>query len=330
MAIEFARPDILSLLLILPVWWLLIWPWPGSGVLFARGESTRPHAGRWGARGAMVLLAPRLLRTAIVISLVAALAEPQRVEPVEEQSLAGKGIALAVDLSSSMLAEDMDDGRSRIDLAREAAVRFAAGRTHDELTLVGFARDALTRIPPTTDPEVVVAGVESLEVQLVGDGTDIADALLTAVGRLLQSDREPRVVILLTDGAHNGTGVRPLAAARAAAALDVKVHAISVLPPEDPLEAAARRLYYRGADPTTEMRTVLGGIADLTGGEYFHASSAAALDSIYREIDRLEAPVEVVTGAELRHPLRLWFILAGLLIVGGESLLRGSRWGVIP
>jgi Ca-activated chloride channel family protein len=154
--------------------------------------------------------------------------------------------------------------------------------------------------------------------------------LLTAVGRLLHSDREPRVVILLTDGAHNGTGVRPLAAARAAAALGVRVHAISVLPPEDSQQAAARRLYYRGPDPTTEMRTVLGGIADLTGGRYFHASSAAALDSIYRVIDRIEAPTEVVTGAEVRHPLRLWFILAGLLFVGGEAFLRGSRWGVIP
>jgi Ca-activated chloride channel family protein len=169
MAIEFARPELLSLLLILPVWWLLVWPWPGRGVLFARGESARPHAGRWGARGTIVLLAPRLLRAAVVVFLVAALAEPQRVDPIEERSLAGKGIGLAVDLSSSMLAEDMDGGRSRIDLAREAAVRFAAGRTHDELSLVGFAREAVTRIPPTTDPNVVVAGVESLEVQLVGE-----------------------------------------------------------------------------------------------------------------------------------------------------------------
>lgn len=330
MNIEFARPEYLYLLFGLPVWWLLTWPWPGAGVVFARGESARPVAGRWGVRGAAVLMAPRVARSVMIASLVAALAEPQRLDPIEERALTGKAIGLAVDLSSSMLATDMDGDRSRIDVAREAAIRFAAGRTRDELSLVGFARHALTRVPPTEDNAVVVAGVESLEVQLVGDGTDISDALLTAVSRMLQSEREPRVVILLTDGAHNGTSVRPLAAARAAAAMGVRVHAISILPPEDPDQAAMRRVYYSTGGPMEEMRTVLGGIAEITGGRYFHAPTGAALDSIYAEIDRIEAPVEIVTRSESRHPLRTWFILTGLLFLAGDAMVRGSRWGAIP
>src|SRR5690606_32804239 len=100
MVIEFGRPEFLSLLLLLPIWWLLLWPWSGGGVLFTRGESARPHAGRWGVRGSIVLLAPRILRASTLACLVIALAEPQRVEPIEERSLVGKGIGLVVDLSS--------------------------------------------------------------------------------------------------------------------------------------------------------------------------------------------------------------------------------------
>jgi hypothetical protein len=96
-----------------------------------------------------------------------------------------------------MLAEDMGDRQSRISLAREAAVRFARRRIHDELSLVAFGSEALTRVPPTTDRELIVQGVESLEIQLVRDGTDISCAILTSVSRLLESEREPRVVVLL-------------------------------------------------------------------------------------------------------------------------------------
>ncbi|MDR0786647.1 MAG: VWA domain-containing protein [Gemmatimonadota bacterium] len=330
MEIEFARPEAFRLLLVLPVWALLVWPWPGGGLAFVRGDTARSVVGRWSVSAALILTLPRLLRAATLVCLVVALARPERVEVVETRSFRGKGIGLAVDLSSSMLATDMGDGRSRIDVAREAATRFAATREFDELSLVGFARGALTRVPPTEDRNIVVAGVQSLEVQLVGDGTDIAGAVLTAANRLIQSEREPRVVILLTDGAHNGTNVQPLVAARAAAAMGVRVHAISILPPEDPDNAAMRRVLFSGDDPREEMRTVLGGIAEITGGRYFHASSAATLDSIYQEINRIEAPIELVETARTTHPLRVWAILASLVFLTADLVLRGTRWAVIP
>jgi Ca-activated chloride channel family protein len=79
-----------------------------------------------------------------------------------------------------------------------------------------------------------------------------------------------------------------------------------------------------------EMRTVLEGIADITGGRYFHASNGESLDSIYREIDRIERPVQEANEFELRFPLRGWFLGLTLLLLGCEALLLGSRWGVIP
>ena len=88
------------------------------------------------------------------------------------------------------------------------------------------------------------------------------------------------------------------------------------------------------ASPTVtnagDMRTVLQGIAAITGGAYFHASTGAALDSIYREIDRIERPETVVTDLEITYPIRAWVLLAGVLLLGLEGVLRGSRYAVIP
>lgn len=329
--LEFAHPEFLYLALLLPLWWVVVWPRAGGGVLHARGDSARRVA-RWkGLSAGVILMLPRLLRGGALLALILALADPQRPEYVRETSLEGKGIGLVLDLSSSMLAKDMENGETRIEVARQSAVRFAESRTLDELSLVGFSARALTRVPPTTDPNLIVAGVESLEIQMVGDGTDISGALLTSLARLEESDREERVMVLLTDGAHNGTGVRPLAAAQAAAALGVRVHAISIVGPEDPATRARREAFARArAASGADMRTVLSGIAEITGGQYFHAASGADLDSIYAEIARIESPREVVTEIEVPRSERLPLLIIGLVLLGAEALLRGSRWGVIP
>lgn len=327
MQIELTRPDALYLLILLPLWALLVWPRAGRGVFYTRGApGARGRRWSW-APAALILSAPRLLTAGAMVCLLIALAGPERVDPGEETVLDGHGIGLVVDLSSSMLAEDMGDGNSRISVAREAAVRFARRRLHDELSLVGFGSEALTRVPPTRDHELIVHGVESLEVQLVPDGTDISGAVLTAIARLLESEREPRVVVLLTDGAHNGAELQPLVTARAAAALGVRIHAISVLSPEDESTSLASTIMrQRFGD---ERETVLQRLSGITGGEYFRASSPAALDSIYEEIDRIEAPVPQVLATEIRTPLRMWFFLLALSLLGAEALLRGSRWGVV-
>jgi Ca-activated chloride channel family protein len=264
-------------------------------------------------------------------ALIVALAGPQSTEIVREISLKGEAIGLVVDLSSSMLAADMEGGATRIEVARNAAVRFAGGRTLDELNLVGFGGKALTRVPPTTDPQLIVTGVESLEVQLVRDGTDISSGLLTSLAELNSSDREPKVVVLLTDGAHNGTGLQPLAAARAAEALGVKVYSISLAGSN--LNGAGGSISpagVRSSEAAEQMETVLAGISAITGGQYFRASTAAELDSIYREIDRLEAPTENVTEREVHHSRRIWVLLLALALLGVDGLLRGTRWGVLP
>lgn len=327
MSIELARPDALWLLALLPVWALLAWPRAGRGVPYTRGDAPGRRHARTGARAAAILVAPRALTAAALASIVLALAGPHRIETTAETVLEGQGIGLVVDLSSSMLAEDMGDGASRIAVAREAAVRFARRREHDELSLVGFGSDALTRVPPTTDRELIVQGVESLEVQLVRDGTDISGAVLTSVARLLESEREPRVVVLLTDGAHNGAELPPLVVARAAAEVGVRIHAISILAPEDQAGSLAQTIVRQRFGE--ERETVLQRLSEITGGRYFRASGPAALDSIYDVIDRIETPVERAVEREVRRPLAPWLFLVALSLLVGEALLRGSRWGLV-
>lgn len=323
MNIVFEHPRILLLLLLLPAWWMATRARAG-GILFSRGGSAgQARTGRW--TGALLDALPRTLRTLALAAVIVALAHPHRIVEVEEVTISGKGLGLALDISSSMLAADLGDGRRRIDVAREAAVRFAQGRIHDELSLVAFAGEAVTRVPPTTDRNLVVHGVETLDVHLVRDGSDISQALLASLTQLTESEREPRVVVLLSDGAHNGIRVPPLEAARAAQALGVRVHGISILGAED----ARGGFRFQGARAAQGRRTALEGVAEITGGEYFRASTAADLDSIYRVVDELEAATEEVGVREERRSLRAVLLLLALGLLAGEALLRGSRWGVV-
>ncbi len=326
MPVDFARPELLSLLLLALPSVLLLARVAGRGILFSRGEDVRALPSGWFARSGILRWLPDLLRTATLASVSIALAGPERVDVVREITEVGNGTVLAVDLSSSMLAQDMG-GRSRMDVAREAATRFARRRQLDELALVGFAGQAFTRVPLTTDPELIVQGVESLSVELVTNGTDISSAVIASVNRLLKSEREGRVLVLLTDGAHNAAGILPIATARAAAARGIRVHSISLMSPEQATEAdfeAARE----GGEASAE--TVLSALSAVTGGTYFRATSAAALDSIYGEIDRLEAPGPGIVERETRRPLRAWLLASALLLLACGGLLQGSRLGVVP
>jgi Ca-activated chloride channel family protein len=120
--------------------------------------------------------------------------------------------------------------------------------------------------------------------------------------------------------------------ARAAAAFGVRVHSIALIGQPD-LEGsppAIRAQLIRQAQVEAEMETVLTGISRVTGGQYYRASNLETLDSIYREIAAIEAPVEETEDVIVYRSLRMWPLLAALLVVGLEAALRASRWGVLP
>ena len=258
MSIAFGVPAWLATLVALPVlfWWLR--PRSNEGFLLARTGPPGEAAGRFD----LLSLLPLIGRTVGVGCLVVALAAPQLVRVVEEPAVEGVGIAIAMDLSTSMWAGDMAAQQSRLDVAKSTVLTFIENRT-DDIGLVAFAGEALTRLPLTHDGYVVRDAVEAFQVGLLIDGTDIAGAIAAGAGLLADAPHPSKVLILVTDGAHNKEGIVPALAARAAAAVGVRIFPVAIGQEE-------------GRD-SEAMQTVLTQAARITGGQYFRATDASAL-----------------------------------------------------
>jgi Ca-activated chloride channel family protein len=232
-----------------------------------------------------------------------------------------------------MLAEDFAP-RNRLQVARETTREFIAGREHDPIGLVAFAAEAITQVPIATDYRVLFTALDHLQIGLLEDGTAIGMGLATAASRLREVRSGEKVVILMSDGENNRGAIDPLQAARAAAALGIRVFTIGV-----GTDRAAPVPLRRGPDgsvlqyaelPVGVDEELLRQIATLTGGEYFPAKSPGALREVYRRLDLLvRSPLEVRRYVEYRE----WFlplVLIGTVLLLGEWFLRGSRWGRVP
>jgi Ca-activated chloride channel family protein len=227
----------------------------------------------------------------------------------------GVAIAIAIDLSTSMWAEDMATDTSRLDVAKATVSRFLEVRS-DDVGLVAFGGEAMVRLPLTRDLGAVADAVDALEVGLMIDGTDVAGAIAAAAGLVKEAPHGSKAVVLVTDGAHNREGLMPAQAARAAAAFGIRLYPIAI-----------------GADQAgqeAEMETVLTQAASLSGGQYFRATDVASLDSIYADIDRLAVRSEELVAKTIATPLGLLLLLGSLVCILLTTTFRASRWGVIP
>jgi Ca-activated chloride channel family protein len=315
MTLDLARPGWLVLLLLLPVWYVWIRPRGSWGLLVGRGDEARALS--LGAAWARTLeLLPLALRGLGVAALIVFLAGPQLVSTYEEPVTEDVAIAIAIDASTSMGVRDMGSG-SRMQLAKRTVNQFLEGQTGD-VGLIAFGGEALTRVPLTRDHYVIREALDDLDSRLVLDGTDIAMAIAAGAGLLRDAPHRSKMLILVSDGAHNGEGIEPALAARAAAAYQVKVYPISI------------GSDFMLADQIVEIETVLTQAAEVTEGRYFRATDGEALEEIYEEISLLAAPSEEMVERIEVTPLGLWFLLAAfpLLLIG--AALRGSPWGVLP
>ncbi|MEX0911980.1 MAG: VWA domain-containing protein, partial [Gemmatimonadota bacterium] len=176
-------------------------------------------------------------------------------------------------------------------------------------------------------------GIESLDTGLLQDGTDIAGAIVTSTRRLLTEPHESKLIILLTDGAHNAQGITPRQAAEAATANGVKIYAISILgAPIAPDSGAAASEVARAqrARLEQEIETVLTQVARISEGRYFHAANQVALDSIYGEIDELATTSVALLEQTETVPVHGWFLFLAVLLICAEASVKGSRYGVVP
>lgn len=269
---------------------------------------------------------PALLRALAILLAVVALARPAVVEELPLE-IEGIDVLLCLDVSSSMSARDLDAERTRLDVARDAAAEFIAGRAHDRIGLVSFARYPDLLCPPTLDHGALgklLDAVELVEHQGPEDATAIGAAVAESAGVLKASDARSRVVVLLTDGAENVATaetpheIAPLHAAQLCRDLGVRVYAIAA-----------------GADGATssEWEVVdtaeIEALAEKTGGRFFTAGDAESLADVYRAIDELERTTFAAPRYETEDRFLIFILLAAALHVAAR-VAEAHRRGVMP
>ena len=274
---------------------------------------------------------PFFLECLAMLLIIVALARPQRVMRMASNDRFGIDIVIALDASGSMAAEDFRP-RNRFSVAKELIGDFISKRQDDRIGIVTFGVRAATRVPITYDRDVAEAILDRAEVGENGDGTAIGHAIATSVNRLRTSKSRSRIIILVTDGVNNAGSIEPRTAAALAAKFGIKVYTIGVgsrgpvpipLKREDPFTGEVVTTYQIvRADIDEESLTA---IAKSTGGEYFRATDARAMEAVLDRIDKLEktrlnAPKSEKIDELYLPPLAGGVVIFALALLGGETL----------
>lgn len=272
---------------------------------------------------------PFILRMAAVAVLVVILARPQSTNSWQNSSTEGIDIVLAMDISTSMMAQDLKP--NRLEASIDVASAFINGRPNDNIGLVVFAAESFTQCPLTTDHTVLLNLFKDVQPGIIQDGTAIGLGLANAVSRIKDSQAKSKVIILLTDGVNNQGEIAPVTAAEIAKTFGVRVYTIGVGTQGKapyPFQTAFG-VQYMDVDVEIDEPT-LKQIAATTGGQYFRATDNASLKEIYSEIDKMEkTKISVQEYSKKQEEYKNWAILLfSLLLV--EILLRNTLLRNIP
>ena len=317
----FANPGYLFLLLLLfPIiaWYLYELRKADASVQISdtRVLATRPKSIRvW------LLHVPFVLRVAAVSLISIALARPQLTNKWSSQSTEGIDIMMALDISGTMLAEDLHP--NRLEAAKKVASDFVIARPNDQIGLVVFAGESFTQCPLTTDHAVLVNLFKSVEYGMVEDGTAIGLGLANAVNRMKDSETKSKVIILLTDGSNNRGDIDPQTAAEIAKTYGIRVYTIGVGSygqTRVPVQTPIGKQYIMMDNEFDE--TTLRSIAETTGGQYFRAKDNTSLKAIYEQIDQMEKTKLRVREYSKHTENFMPFLYAALLCLLLEIILR--------
>jgi len=264
-----------------------------------------------------------------------ALARPQSGQGKAPIRASGVDIAVAFDLSGSMLAEDFElngERVNRIAIAKDVLKNFIEQRPNDRFGLVVFAGRAYIAAPPTLDHDFLLRNLTRLDT-LNEQGTAIGSALSTAVNRLRELPSKSRIVVLMTDGQNNAGNIPPLTAADAAKALGVKVYTIGVgtrgtAPTPVGMDPFGRKVYRQV--PVDIDEDTLTQIAERTGGKYFRADTTRTLRGIYGEIDRLEKTEMETQRFASWEELMMYAAVPALVLLLLEMMLGNTVWRKLP
>jgi Ca-activated chloride channel homolog len=269
------------------------------------------------------------LRLLAISCIIIALARPQTRNDEQQAEGAGIDIVLCVDVSGSMMAQDLTP--NRLEAAKKVAMEFVDGRKTDRIGLVIFSGESFTQCPITTDYRVLKQQIQAVKGGFLEQGTAIGSGLSTSVDRLRNSKVKSKVVILLTDGVNNGGLIDPITAKEIAKAFRVKVYTIGVgtdgyapVPTNTALGVVLQE------EKVNIDEKLLTSIAVETGGRYFRAKDNQGLRRIYEEIDKLEkSKVQIRTLHQYSEKF-FPFVFAAMLFIILEVLLTTTVFRKFP
>lgn len=264
--------------------------------------------------------------------MIISLARPQAVKTRIETTSEGIDILLAVDISTSMSAEDFKP-LNRLHVAKSVVADFIRGRSSDRIGLILFSAHSFIKCPLTLDYNVLLTLLQDVDLtDPEDDGTAIGTAIVSALNRLRTSSAKSKVIILLTDGVNNRGSISPLDAARISRRMNVRIYTIGV-----GSNAPAR---YLVQEPEGTKRYVtalvkideesLKAIAAITGGQYFKATNSASLSEIYKQIGKMEKTKVTEKRYVQYRDLYAYFLLVSLSMVFGQVILANTAFRKIP
>ncbi len=314
---EFTDPQFLWLLLIIPflAFWFFKSRKKDQATLKISSIKAFKQQSSFLPKLKPLLYALRLLALSL---LIIALARPRNIAvSAKSKTTRGIDIVMAIDVSGSMLAQDLKP--NRLEALKKVAERFVNERTNDRIGIVVYAGESFTQTPITTDKRIIVNTIQNLQWGDLEDGTAIGMGLGSAVNRLMDSKAKSKVIILLTDGVNNRGFVDPRTAAELAKNLGIKVYTIGIgtngmalFPVAKDLNGQLRFDYAK-----VEIdEALLKYIASQTEGKYFRATDNKSLEAIYEEINKLETTkIEEFKYYNYSEKYRILVLFAGLLLL---------------
>jgi Ca-activated chloride channel family protein len=272
---------------------------------------------------------PFILRIIAIALLIIAAARPQTFSSGENIYTEGIDVAIVLDISGSMLAEDFKP--NRLEAAKNVIDEFVSGRTTDKIGLVIFAKESFTQCPLTIDYQVLRGLLTEIKSGMIEDGTAIGNAIANGVNRLKESSAKSKVLILLTDGVNNSGEIDPITAAQIARQFNIRIYTVGVGTVGQapyPFDTPFGKRYQMV--PVEIDEEVLKNVADITGGKYFRATGNKKLEEIYQEIDKLEkTKVEITSYRQATELFYSWALLGFLLLIT-ENILSRTYLRTLP
>jgi Ca-activated chloride channel homolog len=245
-----------------------------------------------------------------------AMTQPRQSKGYSPSSKEVVDIILVVDVSRSMLAEDLPP--NRLEATKNRLREFAKKRITDRIGLIVFSEKVFTLMPLSTDPELLEKVIGDIQIGYLGSGTNIGDGVGLAVARAIESEAKNKVIILLTDGVNNVGNLTPMQAANEAKKNNIKVYTIGVGSKEDAKIPVGKSVFgnqYQLIPGGSIDYETLSKMSELTGGRFYPATDESALGSVFDDIDNLERTEIKIDNQVVYEEFYYGFFAIGLLLI---------------